>query len=111
MKVNIESYKKAYYTITEVAGIFDIKESTLRYWEKEFLELKPIKNRSGNRRYKQNDIVIVKNIFELLKEKKFTIDGAKIELKGKLKAEKTKKEAIKKLVRIKNKLEKLKENL
>jgi DNA-binding transcriptional MerR regulator len=58
----------------------DISASVLRYWEKEFKQLRPIKNAKGERRYMQRDIDVIKKIHGLLKEKGFTIEGAKKEL-------------------------------
>ena len=55
----------------------DLKSYVLRYWETEFSQLKPPKNRAGNRTYRQKDIEIILNIKDLLYTKKFTIDGAR----------------------------------
>ncbi len=72
--------KKFLYSIGEVASMFNLKESTLRYWEKEFTQLKPQKY-SGERKYTQQDIETVRKIHYLLKVKKLTIKGAKAEMK------------------------------
>ena len=74
--------KKLYYSISEVSEITDLKAYVLRYWETEFLQLKPPKNRAGNRTYRKKDIEIILKIKDLLYEKKFTIDGARNILKG-----------------------------
>ena len=75
--------KKLYYSIGEVSEMTDLKSYVLRYWETEFSQLKPPKNRAGNRTYRQKDIEVILNIKDLLYKKKFTIDGARVVLQGK----------------------------
>ncbi len=70
--------KKLYYSISEVSKITEVEQYVLRYWEGEFELLKPQKNRSGNRAYSNQDIKLIFVIKLLLREKKFTIEGAKI---------------------------------
>ena len=72
--------KKLYYSIGEVSKMTDLKQYVLRYWETEFKQLKPPKNRSGNRTYRQKDIDTIFAIKTLLYNKKFTIDGARKQL-------------------------------
>ena len=72
--------KKLYYSIGEVSKMTDLKAYVLRYWETEFKQLKPPKNRAGNRTYRQSDIDLILYIKELLYTKKFTIDGARHQL-------------------------------
>ena len=69
--------KKLYYSISEVSKITGLKQYVLRYWETEFSQLKPSKNRAGNRTYRKKDIDIVHKIKDLLYKKKFTIEGAR----------------------------------
>jgi len=69
--------KKYYYTIGEVCNLLDLKPHVLRYWEKEFPQLKPKKSQNRNRRYTPDDIETVRKIRYMLYEQKFTIDGAK----------------------------------
>ena len=76
---------KLYYSISEVSKITNLKQYVLRYWETEFPSLKPKKNSAGNRSYKQSDIDLIKKIKYLLYEKKYTIDGARVELTSKKK--------------------------
>ena len=71
------SIKKLYYSISEVSKITDIEQYVLRYWETEFEQLKPQKNRAGNRIYTNKDIQLIIYIKELLRDKKYTIEGAK----------------------------------
>ena len=68
--------KKLYYSIGEVSKLTTLKPYVLRYWETEFKQLSPPKNRAGNRTYRQEDIEIVKKIKDLLYNRKFTIKGA-----------------------------------
>ncbi|MGA2669242.1 MAG: MerR family transcriptional regulator [Ignavibacteria bacterium] len=69
--------KKLYYSISEVSRITDLEQYVLRYWETEFEQLKPAKNSSGNRIYTNKDIKLILFIKKLLKEEKYTIEGAK----------------------------------
>jgi DNA-binding transcriptional MerR regulator len=69
--------KKLYYSISEVSKITEIEQYVLRYWETEFEQLKPQKNRAGNRIYTNKDIKLILHIKTLLREKKYTIEGAK----------------------------------
>lgn len=73
--------KKLYYSIREVSEITGLKQYVLRYWETEFPDLRPAKNRAGNRIYKQKDIDLIKRIKNLLYNEKFTIDGARKKMK------------------------------
>ena len=72
--------KKLYYSISEVCALTELEQHVLRYWESEFPQLKPKKNRAGNRAYRDKDIEIIKYIKHLLYEEKFTIPGAKKKL-------------------------------
>lgn len=76
--------KKFYYTIGEVCNLLDLKPHVLRYWEKEFPQLKPRKILGRNRKYSLDDVEIVKKIRHMLYEQKFTIDGARSRLKATL---------------------------
>ncbi len=69
--------KKLYYSIGEVSDLTGLKAYVLRYWETEFVQLKPLKNRAGNRTYRQRDIDIILKIKSLLYDDKFTIEGAR----------------------------------
>ena len=68
--------KKLYYSISEVSEITSLKQYVLRYWETEFSQLKPNKNKAGNRAYRSHDIDIILEIKSLLYDRKFTIKGA-----------------------------------
>jgi len=69
--------KKLYYSISEVSKLTDLEQYILRYWETEFDQLKPSKNRAGNRIYTNKDIKMILLIKNLLREEKYTIEGAK----------------------------------
>jgi len=69
--------KKLYYSISEVSKITELEQYVLRYWETEFEQLKPSKNRAGNRIYTNRDIKLILLIKRLLREERYTIEGAK----------------------------------
>ncbi len=77
MDSKTKSIKKLYYSIGEVSKITELKPYVLRYWETEFKELRPSKNKAGNRTYRQKDIDIILRIKDLLYNQKFTIEGAR----------------------------------
>ena len=81
MSPNAIPIKKLYYSIGEVSKITELKQYVLRYWETEFKQLKPSKNRAGNRIYRQQDIDLILEIKDLLYKQKFTIAGARDKLK------------------------------
>jgi DNA-binding transcriptional MerR regulator len=74
--------KKLYYSISEVSKITDLEQYVLRYWESEFEQLKPAKNRAGNRIYTNRDIKLILYIKQLLRDQRYTIEGAKQVLKS-----------------------------
>ena len=69
--------KKLYYSISEVSKITGLEQYVLRYWETEFEQLNPQKNRAGNRIYTNRDIKVILHIKKLLREERYTIEGAK----------------------------------
>lgn len=80
--VNRELNQRLYYSISEVAEITGLRPYVLRFWEKEFPNLRPKKNRAGNRTYQIKDIDLIKQIKELLYENGFTIEGARSKLRN-----------------------------
>ena len=78
MKVNLPD--KLYYSIGEVAKAFDVNTSLIRYWEGEFPIIRPKKNKKGNRYFTPEDIENFRIIYHLVKEKGYTLDGARIAL-------------------------------
>jgi DNA-binding transcriptional MerR regulator len=76
--------EKIYFSISEVAEMFDVNASLLRFWEKEFPQLQPRKNGKGNRMYSKKDIELFKKIHELVRVQGFTLEGAKNALRQKV---------------------------
>jgi DNA-binding transcriptional MerR regulator len=72
-----DGIRKLYYSISEVAEMTGLEAHVLRYWESEFEQLRPKKNRAGNRVYTDRDIAIVRRVQHLLRDEKYTIDGAR----------------------------------
>ena len=99
--MEIKLPEKLYYNIGEISKAFNVNPSLLRFWEKEFDILNPKKTIKGTRKYNSVDIKNLKLIYNLLKIRGFTIDGAK----EKLKTESKKIEIVQKLEKIKSKLE------
>lgn len=73
--------EKLYYSISEVAGMLGVNASLIRYWEKEFDCIKPVKNKKGNRQFTPADVENLRKIYHLTKECGFTIAGAKEQLR------------------------------
>ncbi len=105
------SDSKLYYSIGEVAEMFNVNASLIRFWEKEFDTIKPKKNNKGNRLFTVQDIDNLKIIYHLVKERGFTLDGAKNKLKNSRKETIENVELITSLEKIKKFLLKLKEEL
>jgi DNA-binding transcriptional MerR regulator len=79
--MHIDLPEKRYYKIGEVAKAFSVNTSLIRFWEKEFEIIKPKKNVKGNRLFTSNDVSNFKLIYNLVKERGFTLEGAKQKLK------------------------------
>ena len=107
----IDLPEKRYYGIGEVAKAFGVNTSLIRFWEKEFDVLKPKKNAKGNRKFTPEDIKNLKLIYHLVKERGFTLDGAKTHLKEEKQKILSNFDIISKLEGIKNQLTKIKEQL
>jgi len=82
MSIRTEGLTKLYYSIGEVAEIFDVSTSLIRYWESEFPSLKPHKNSKGDRRFTVKNIEQLDQIYRLVKEEGYTLDGAKKAISG-----------------------------
>jgi DNA-binding transcriptional MerR regulator len=114
-----EAPEKLFYSITEVADQFKVNASLIRFWEKEFEFLKPRKTAKGNRTYTKKDIENIRLVYHLVKEKGFTLQGAKDKLKEKPTKETSNKpqdsnknaEVIKNLNNLKSFLQELKSQL
>lgn len=109
--MHIDLPEKRYYGIGEVAKAFDVNTSLIRFWEKEFDVLQPKKNAKGNRKFTPEDITNLKFIYHLVKERGFTLEGAKTHLKEEKQKSLNTFEIISKLEDVKAQLLKIKEQL
>jgi len=107
----IDLPEKRYYKIGEVAKAFGVNTSHIRFWEKEFDILKPKKNNKGNRLFTQEDLKNLKLIYHLVKEKGYTLEGAKSKMKESPKKIENNHEIISRLETIKAELIKIKNQL
>jgi DNA-binding transcriptional MerR regulator len=103
-------FQKQYYAIGDVATMFKLNSSLIRYWERTFDILKPMKNGKGDRHFRPEDIKNLKLIYHLLRDRKYTIEGAKDFLKNS-KAATEKYETIQSLTKIRSFLLELKASL
>jgi len=102
---------KLYYTIGEVSRMFNVNASLIRFWEKEFEVLQPKKNKKGNRLFTTDDVENLRIIFHLVKERGFTLQGAKAKLKDNKTDVTSNTELFDSLTKIRSFLVELKENL
>lgn len=109
--MQIDLPEKRYYGIGEVARAFDVNTSLIRFWEKEFDVLQPKKNAKGNRKFTPKDIQNLELIYHLVKERGFTLEGAKLHLKENRQKSMETYEIIRKLEWVKAELIKIKEQL
>ncbi|MCW5517926.1 MerR family transcriptional regulator [Muriicola sp. Z0-33] len=109
--MQVELPEKRYYGIGEVARAFDVNTSLIRFWEKEFDVIQPKKNAKGNRKFTPKDIQNLQLIYHLVKERGFTLEGAKIHLREEKQKTLSNFEIIQKLERIKLELIKIKSQL
>jgi DNA-binding transcriptional MerR regulator len=103
--------EKLYYTMGEVTQLFDVNASQIRYYEREFEILQPKKNKKGNRLFSPEDVENLKIIFSLVKEKGFTLQGAKDHLRNNKSEVKENQKVIDSLERLKQFLLEVKEKL
>ena len=103
--------EKIYYSIGEVADLFEVRPSLIRFWEKEFDILKPQKNKKGNRLFTRQDISNLRLIYHLVKERGFTLQGAKDKLKQNREDVEKRVEIVDSLYKVRNFLEELKKEL
>ena len=104
LKVYDMAQEKLYYSIREVADMFDINQSNLRFWEKEFKQLKPKRNDKGTRFYTKKDIQVVKQILFLINNQKLTLEGVKMRLNDKKDVVEKQQELAERLTNIRNEL-------
>lgn len=109
--MHIDLPEKLYYTIGEVSKAFDVNQSLIRFWEKEFDAISPKKNAKGTRRFTPEDIKNLELIYHLVKERGFTLEGAKTHLKEGKKEILSNFDIIRKLEGVKAQLLEIKSNL
>lgn len=109
--MHLDLPEKRYYGIGEVAKAFGVNTSLIRFWEKEFDVIKPKKNAKGNRKFTPEDIKNLQFIYHLVKERGFTLEGAKTHLKEGKKQTLNNFEIISKLEGVKAQLIKIKSQL
>jgi DNA-binding transcriptional MerR regulator len=109
--MHLDLPEKRYYSIGELSKAFDVNASLIRFWDKEFDILKPKKNAKGNRMFTPEDVKNLQLIYHLVKERGFTLDGAKVHLKEGQKKTLDKFEIIRKLEGIKVQLTNIKNEL
>lgn len=102
---------KQYYIISEVADMFGVKTSKIRYWESQFPHLSPKRKASGTRKYTQEDIHKIKLLVELIDEKGLTIEGAKLAINKKGVPKNENQSMINQLTEIRDFLQVLKDNI
>ena len=102
---------KLYYSIGEISDMFGVSKSLIRYWETEFSILKPHKNSKGDRRYTKENIAQLQLIFDLVKNRGFTIEGAKNEIKQNKDLIKQRQAVLQKLINLKAEMQKWKDSL
>ena len=102
---------KRYYSIGEVAELFNVSSSLIRYWETEFSFLNPQKNKKGDRRFTKENIDQLQIIYTLVKERGFTLEGAKQELRKSKKRLKSKQAALNQLYALRHRMTTLRDKL
>lgn len=103
--------EKLFYSIGEVARMFKVNTSHIRFWEKQFDILKPKKNKKGNRMFTKEDLDNLHLIYHLVKERRFTLDGAKKKMKQNREETINAVEIVKSMKKIKSFLLEVKESL
>lgn len=114
MHIDLNTLTKRYYTIGEVADMFGVSKSLIRYWETEFEFLKPHKNSKGDRRFTVQNIEQFGQIYQLVKEQGFTLEGARKALRSKVAVKMTEdnpSRLLEKLQLVKEGLEQLRDRL
>ena len=109
--IDVQKLEKLYYSIGEVAEMLNVSKSLIRYWETEFDFLSPRKNKKGDRRFTKENIEQLLIIHHLLKERGFTIEGAKHEIKAKKKALLARQEVLRRLISLKDEMTTLRQTL
>lgn len=111
MPLKEKTIERIYWTIGEVADQLEVNTSLLRYWEKEFGMLRPKRTSKGDRLYTKDDIAKVREIQVLLKDKGFTIQGAKDQLRGSREQVDNTRELVDRLRRVRSELLTLRDDI
>ena len=111
MPAHKKEITKLYYSISEIAEMFNVSKSLIRFWESEFDLLRPHKNSKGDRRFTDKNIEQFRTIYDLVKVRGFTLEGAKRELKSSKERIAMKRNTIQSLTKIRDFLENIKEEL
>ena len=111
MSTDSNNIEKKYFSISEVAEMFQVKPSLIRFWESEFDILQPTKNKKGERRFTKDDIQDLNLVYHLVKEKGFTLEGAKEHLKQNFQSTRERLDLIDQLTNLKNLLIHLRDNI
>ncbi len=109
--MHLDLPEKRYYGIGEVAKAFGVNTSLIRFWEKEFEQIQPRKNSRGNRKFTLEDVRNIQLIHHLVKERGFTLEGAKIHLKEEKQQALTNFQIIEKLQKVRTELIRIKEGI
>ncbi|MEM1321199.1 MAG: MerR family transcriptional regulator [Bacteroidota bacterium] len=106
-----EEISKLYYSIGEISEMFQVSKSLIRFWESEFDLLRPHKNSKGDRRFTKQNIEQFQTIYHLVKERGFTLEGAKKEIRENKERYARKQKTLASLKKIKGFLEKMRDKL
>ncbi|WP_051296195.1 MerR family transcriptional regulator [Eisenibacter elegans] len=106
-----DEIEKKYYSISEVAKMLDVNPSLIRFWESEFDILRPVKNKNGERRFTKKDIEDLQVIYHLVKEKGYTLEGAKEYIKHEASLVRDRLQTIDKLRKLRDFLQNLRDTL
>ncbi len=109
--IDTDKLTKLYYSIGEVAKMFNVNASLIRFWEKEFDIIQPKKNKKGNRQFTKEDVKNYQLIYYLVKERGYTLKGAKYKIKNNVDEVQDQKEIVNKMNKIKNFLLEIKRHL
>ena len=109
--IDTNTLTKRYYSIGEVADLFGVSSSLVRYWETEFSFLNPQKNKKGDRRFTRENIEQLLIIYNLVKERGFTLEGAKQEIRENKKKLKSRQELLRRLNSLKSRILSLRDRI
>jgi DNA-binding transcriptional MerR regulator len=108
-KIKSDTIEKSYFKIGEVAALLQVNVSLIRFWEKEFPQIKPSKTEKGDRKFSRSDVALLQQIYQLVKVEGHTLQGAREKLK--INTDNKQQQVIQKLIDLKNYLNELKSTL